>query len=226
TVMGLGNDAVLDGFGLKVDGEQNVIIGNLTFQNSSDDGVTIEDGAHHVWVHDNNFLPNFDGALDVRRSASYITVAWNRFIGTDKTMLVGSSDTEFESIGNMKVTYHHNWFDGSVQRNPRIRFGEVHIFNNYYDQVSSYGVVSVQFADVVVQGNYFDIANNRPAVSTGGVAESPHKGDAVVCDNFIETNGGTIETRGTAFDPGGFYSYNMESAADARTSVMSFAGVQ
>jgi pectate lyase len=141
-------------------------------------------------------------------------------------MLVGSTDTEFASIGNMKVTYHHNWFEGTVQRNPRIRFGEVHVFNNYYDGVTGYGMVSVQFADLVAQGNYFAIANNHPAVSTGGVAESPHKGDAVVCDNFSEPNGGTLETRGNAFDPGAFYSYHLESPADAHTSVMNFAGVQ
>jgi pectate lyase len=225
TVIGLGTDATLNGFGLKVDGRNNVIITNLNFTNGSDDGVTIEDNAHHVWAHHNTFTaPFFDGSLDIRRSSSYITVAWNHFVGTDKTMLAGSSDTEFQSIGNMKVTYHHNWFDGTVQRNPRLRFGEFHIFNNLYDQVTSYGIVSVQFSDTVAQNNYFDVTSGR-AVSTGGVAESPHKGDVVACNNG-SAGAVTVETRGTALNPGAFYSFDMQDAVDVSSTVTSFAGVQ
>lgn len=224
TIAGLGTNATLDGFGLRVDGENNVIITNLTFTGSSDDGITIEDNAHHVWAHHNRFEPNTDGALDIRRGSSYITVAWNHFIGTDKTMLVGSNETEYETLDS-KVTYHHNWFDGTVQRNPRIRFADVHIFNNYYDGVTSYGVVSVQFADVLFEGNYLDLASagNR-AASTGGVAESPHKGDIVACNNAEIS--GVIETRGLAFDPGLEYSYNMQDATTVPATVMADAGPQ
>jgi pectate lyase len=224
TIIGLGIDATLDGFGLRVDGENNVIITNLIFTDSDDDGVTIEDDAHHVWVHHNRFEPNFDGALDIRRGASYVTVAWNHFVGTDKTMLVGSNDAEFETIDS-KVTYHHNWFDGSVQRNPRIRFADVHVFNNHYDGVTSYGLVSVQFADVLFEANYLDLASatNR-AASTGGVAESPHKGDIVACDNAEVS--GVIETRGLAFDPAQEYTYNMQDAATVPATVTANAGPQ
>ncbi len=50
----------------------------------------------------------------------------------------------------LRVTYHHNWFDGSKQRNPRVRFGEpVHIFNNYYRNNTGYGVASQIDAGVV-----------------------------------------------------------------------------
>lgn len=224
TVVGLGTNAVLDGFGLKVHGKQNVIIANLTFDNSYDDGITIEDSAHHVWAHNNHFLPNFDGALDIRRNSSYITVSWNRFTGTDKTMLVGSNDTEYETI-DAKITYHHNWFDGTVQRNPRVRFADVHVFNNYYDGVTSYGMVSVQFADVLFEGNYLDLASARNrAASTGGVAESPHKGDIVACNNAEVS--GVVETRGLAFDPGLEYSYNMQDATTVPATVMANAGPQ
>ena len=27
---------------------------------------------------------------------------------------------------------HHNVFDSNVQRTPRVRFGQVHVYNNYY----------------------------------------------------------------------------------------------
>lgn len=225
TIVGQGDDAVLDGFGLKVDGKNNVIIENLTFTNSSDDGITIEDGAHHVWVHHNTFMaPIVDGSVDMRRNSSYITVSWNRFVGTDKTSLIGSNDIEYSTLGT-KVTYHHNWFDGTVQRNPRVRFADVHIFNNHYDGVTSYGVVSIQFANVLFEGNYLDLtSSDNRASSTGGVAESPHKGDIVACNNAEIS--GVVETRGLAFDPGEDYAYNMQDAADVPGTVTANAGPQ
>lgn len=223
TVVGENTAAILDGFGLKVDnGKNNVIIENLTFKNSYDDGITLEDGAHHVWVH-NNLFTNiesgiYDGSLDIRRNSSYITVSWNKFTSTDKTMLVGSNDTEYETLNN-KITYHHNWFNGTVQRTPRVRFADVHVFNNFYDNVTSYGLLSVQFADVLVEGNYFNMANStRKTTSTGGVATSPHKGDIVACGNTIAT-GLVEETRGMAFDPALDYSYDMEDASTVQATV-------
>lgn len=200
TIQGV-SGATLQGFGLKIDGEANVIISDLTFTDYADDGITIEDSAHHIWVHHNLFTAGQDGALDIRRDSSFITVAWNKFSGTDKTALIGSSDEEFESGGgNTQVTYHHNWFHQTVQRNPRIRFAQVHVANNYYDGVTGYGAVSVQFADLLSQANYFDLPSGRVALSTGTVATSPHKGDLVSCDDW--TGEAVIQTRGSAFDPG------------------------
>ena len=49
-------------------------------------------------------------------------------------MLLGHSDSNgAQDTGYLKVSYHHNSFDKTSQRNPRTRFGEpVHIFNNYF----------------------------------------------------------------------------------------------
>lgn len=219
------NGAVLDGFGLKVSGVHNVIIENLTFTNSRDDGVTIENQAHHVWVHHNHFLhPINDGSVDSRRDSSHITIAWNIFENTDKTSLIGSNDTEFESRDSW-ITYHHNWFKSTVQRNPRVRFAQVHLFNNYYEQIQSYGAVSIQFAQIVANGNHFHLNHgNNLAISTGTTVTSPHKGEVVQCDNF--TQSGRYETRGLGFDPGDFYDYKMVAGEAAASLVTANAGPQ
>ena len=82
-----------------------------------------------------------DGLVDITNAASYLTVSWNRFLNHDKTMLIGSSDSATADRGQLKVTLHHNVFDGVGQRAPRVRFGQVHVFNNYYrvKKVPSYG---------------------------------------------------------------------------------------
>jgi pectate lyase len=87
-----------------------------------------------VWIDHNTLSHGYDGAIDIKRASDYVTVSWNHVFNHDKDMLLGHSDDNgSEDIGHLRVTYHHNWFDGTVQRNPRVRFGNpVHVFNNYY----------------------------------------------------------------------------------------------
>ena len=38
-----------------------------------------------------------------------------------------------EDTGRLKVTWHHNhWVERVIERMPRVRFGQVHVFNNYF----------------------------------------------------------------------------------------------
>ncbi|MFY1696337.1 MULTISPECIES: pectate lyase family protein [unclassified Solwaraspora] len=83
-------------------------------------------------VHFGRPLQVHDGALDITHTASLVTVSYNRFDGRDKVMLIGSSNTVGPDVGRLNVTLHHNVFDGSLQRLPRIRFGQVDIYNNHY----------------------------------------------------------------------------------------------
>ncbi|MEV1012379.1 polysaccharide lyase family 1 protein [Micromonospora sp. NPDC049801] len=116
--------------------------------NSQYDQISVR-RSEHVWVDHDTFTdgdnpdsaqPSYfgrpyqvhDGSLDVTHTASGVTATWNRFTGRDKLMLIGSSNTVGPDVGRLKVTLHHNLFDGVLQRLPRVRFGQVDVYNNHY----------------------------------------------------------------------------------------------
>jgi pectate lyase len=73
-----------------------------------------------------------DGLLDITNASDRVTVSWNRFVDHDKTMLIGSSDNAPNDVGRLRITLHHNLFANVGQRAPRVRYGQVHVYNNYY----------------------------------------------------------------------------------------------
>ncbi|MBQ1087581.1 polysaccharide lyase family 1 protein [Streptomyces sp. B93] len=117
--------------------------------NSEYDGVVVY-GSTHVWIDHNTLtdgrypdstLPSYygktyqqhDGLLDIVRGANHVTVSWNSFRDHDKTMLIGNSDSAGATdAGKLKVTLHHNRFEGIVERAPRVRFGQVDSYNNHF----------------------------------------------------------------------------------------------
>ncbi|HET6856435.1 MAG TPA: pectate lyase [Streptomyces sp.] len=115
--------------------------------NSAYDSVGLR-GATHVWADHNTFsdAPGFDrgnksyfgrpyqvhdGALDITKGSDLVTVERNQFTNHDKTMLIGSSDTD--SVGKLRVSIHHNVWKGITQRVPLARIGQIHVYNNYFD---------------------------------------------------------------------------------------------
>ncbi|MEV0224360.1 polysaccharide lyase family 1 protein [Streptomyces sp. NPDC050704] len=145
--------------------------------NSEYDSVTLR-GATHVWVDHNTFSdgPNYDsaaktyfgrkyqrhdGALDITNGSDLVTVERNRFTNHDKTMLIGSSDTD--SVGKLRVSIHHNVWKGISQRAPLARIGQIHLYNNYYDTTTvngyahSYSINSRAKAQVIAERNYWKV---------------------------------------------------------------------
>ena len=80
-----------------------------------------------------------DGLLDITHSSDLVTVSYNVFGEHDKTMLIGSSNSRLDDQGTLRVSIHHNWFQDIGQRAPRLRFGQVHVYNNLYTQTTSEG---------------------------------------------------------------------------------------
>ncbi|WP_338695223.1 pectate lyase [Streptomyces sp. Q6] len=74
-----------------------------------------------------------DGLLDIEDGSNFITVADSRFTDHDKALLIGSGDGRADrDRGKLKITFARNWFHDIVQRAPRVRFGQVHAYNNLY----------------------------------------------------------------------------------------------
>ena len=61
-----------------------------------------------------------------------MTVSYNSFFDHDKTMLIGSTNTVGADVGKLRVTLHHNRFANVGQRAPRVRFGQVDVYDNYF----------------------------------------------------------------------------------------------
>jgi pectate lyase len=149
--------------------------GALGSWNAEYDSVSLRN-TDHVWVDHNTFedrdtaddnLPLYfgvlfqvhDGLLDITNASDLVTVSSNRFRNHDKLMLIGSSDSATADRGKLRVTIHHNEFDGVGQRAPRVRFGKVHVYNNLYEIEGqpSYGYswgVGRESA-IYAQNNYF-----------------------------------------------------------------------
>ncbi|WP_329226682.1 pectate lyase [Streptomyces canus] len=99
------------------------------------DHVTLSDKGHPDADEPTYFARNYlrhDGLLDITNGSDLVTVSWSRFADHDKAMLIGNSDSATGDRGRLRVTLHHNQFESVVQRAPRVRFGQVHLYNNRY----------------------------------------------------------------------------------------------
>lgn len=122
--------------------------GELGSWNALYDSISLR-YTEHTWIDHNTFLDRdtadenqpyyfnvvyqvHDGLLDITNESDLVTVSWNRFLHHDKVMLIGSSDSATADRGKLRVTLHHNLFDELGQRTPRVRYGQVHVYNNYY----------------------------------------------------------------------------------------------
>ncbi|MEC5386288.1 pectinesterase family protein [Uliginosibacterium sp. H3] len=118
--------------------------------NSQFDGISIK-GSDHIWIDHNSFtdapvtddtLPVdtsvnrlkqcHDGALDITDASDYVTISFNNFSLHNKNNLIGNSDSASGDTGHLRVTFSNNVFSNVTQRAPRVRYGQVHLFNNYY----------------------------------------------------------------------------------------------
>ncbi|MDT0532506.1 right-handed parallel beta-helix repeat-containing protein [Micromonospora sp. DSM 115977] len=216
----LGNPgATISGCGFNINGDRNVIIRNLTFRNWNDDAINVQESATNIWIDHNSFTNGNDGAVDIKRGSDFITVSWNRVYDHDKSMLLGHSDSNgSQDTGHLRVTYHHNWFDESTQRHPRVRFGNpVHVFNNYYDSNGGYGVASTENAGVLVEGNYFENVDDPYHLGEGDSGP----GTLVARNNHFVNSGSGQAGGSVRAIP---YSYSLDAASSVKSIVTGGAG--
>ncbi|UQA59877.1 pectate lyase family protein [Polyangium aurulentum] len=174
-------------------------------------------GATHVWIDHNTFsdgdrldnlfpsvfeaprtgheysVQHHDGTADVTLQSDFVTISYNRFHDHDKTNLLGGTDTATpqNGWGFLSVTIHHNFYENATQRLPRVRFGKVHVYNNYYkgtlapsdeakpapDYPFLYALGIGQFAKLYSEANAFDIAADPadPPAAAKNVVSVYHK---------------------------------------------------
>lgn len=175
---------------------------------------------------------NYDGLCDIKGDGKGITVSNCHMYHHDKTMLVGSSDSEGDNTVR-KLSIINNHFDTCVQRLPMARNSQFHILNNWYafDTTQSVGdgkskgdycIGARQGALIYSEANYFDsnmqysIRGNADTASTTKVYDT-----GSVDNNTKKTDEYTAVSSAPFTVP---YSYEPMTAENAKTYVAANAG--
>ena len=172
-----------------------------------------------------------DGAIDITKGADLVTVSYNVVTRHDKSMLIGSSDTATTDAGKLRITIANNVFDGVTQRVPRVRFGQVHVFNNYFvgsktanPYAHSYSIGAGKAANVLSHANVFAIDGATGCDSVVTYPSADQSG--VFQDSGSTLNGAPLGActvkPGTAFTPG--YAYKPRPVALVKANALAQAG--
>ncbi|WP_195367251.1 hypothetical protein [Lachnospira eligens] len=195
TFEGVGDDATLYTAGVAAFQSSSIEVRNLGLMNwgggKDGDGITLKKSVG-VWVHNNDIFygdagsdgdqAKGDGSMDLKDNSQYVTISYNHFWDSGKMSLCGMKSESGENW----ITYHHNWFDHSDSRHPRIRTMSVHVYNNYYDGNAKYGVGAAKDSEAFVEANYF---RNCPYPMLSSMQGS----DVLAGGIFSGENGGVIK---------------------------------
>jgi pectate lyase len=244
TIVGLGTNATL--IGVLTIGQKdeptvsNIIIQNLFINNPTStgsgggDGISIQyETPNHIWIDHCTFYDCWDGELDISHAGDFITVSWCEFYYTfipqsptihNFPNLIGHNDNNAaEDSGHLRVTFHHNWW-GTLcdQRMPRVRFGRVHVYNNYYDCSNNTYCVGVGVnSQLLLENNYFDRVNEP----WKDWSTPTNLGYIHWNSSNVFTNGTTVPTwasNSTVFTPP--YPYTLDGGRDVPALVTNNAG--
>jgi pectate lyase len=249
TIEGIGNTAMIKNGGLQITGK-NVIVRNISIGDSYIDGHWDGKGnaagdaltlcGQNIWIDHCEFFHGFDGLLDISKSDSsvgdFITISYCKFHDHNKTMLIGSKDDDPVYRGKLNVTVHHCWFDGTTkfydkidgryygltQRMPRVRYGNVHVFNNYYEEVDGYCIGARFESKIVAENNYFRNLESPHLIDD--IGKGIRNPELRALGNIYDNITGKTDTMGFAFNPSDFYIYKADKAENVPVIVMNNAG--
>jgi pectin methylesterase-like acyl-CoA thioesterase/pectate lyase len=227
TLIGVGATGQLVNGGLFLaPGTHNVIIRNLTIRDTRmpdddpDDKVYDYDGiqmdtADHVWIDHNTIVRMNDGLIDSRKDTSFLTVSWNVLGQDNKAFGIGWTDHV-----TARITIHHNWIHDTNQRNPSVdNVALAHLYNNYLQNITSYGNLSRGSSKTVIENSYYDNVKNPyyPDTSAAALTQS---------GSIVANSTGRTQTSGTTFTPSSYYAYALDPAKDVPALVKTYAGPQ
>lgn len=165
TIDGRGQRIKFTGKGLRLKECEHVIICNLEFEGGRGhdvDGIQIKPNSKHIWIDRCTLRDYDDGLIDITRSSTDITISRCHFAQHDKTMLIGADPTHVDDRC-IRVTIHHCLFDGTRQRHPRLRFGKVHLYNNYSRNWGIYAVCASVESQIYSQCNIYEAGQKKQA---------------------------------------------------------------
>ncbi len=206
TIDGRGSSIEIRDHGFALREVENVIITNLRLVRGNRDGVDVHGRSRNIWLHHLTVVGYEDGAIDITRGATDVTVSWCRIADQVKVMLVGAHQ---DHVGDkdIRVTLHHTLFEGTGQRHPRVRWGRVHAFNNVVDHWDSFGMAASQHGELRSENNVFIAGpDSEEAIKSSAGDPDPGRvasiGDLVIGEARIE-----VREAEAVFDPAVDYDY-------------------
>ena len=210
---------------------------------SGDDAISIQGQSDHIWLDHDDISDGTDGNLDITHACDFITISWTKFhyssartdpTGSDSTganghrfsNLVGHSDSNgSEDTGHLTITWHHNWWaDYVVERQPRVRFGRVHVFNNLYTSVGDNYCIGVGVgANLRTENNVF--VGVKTPINT--ISYSDATSAISSSDNLYSGTSGDAPAdlkASSVFDPASVYTYTLDDTGGLQAAIESGAG--
>jgi len=175
SIIGLANGE-FSGVGIRVShGASNIVIRNLLMHEvpqsrGAGDHIHLDgqDGAvSNIWIDHNEFYNDltvdkdfYDELVSGRSRVHNVTISHNYLHDSQKTSLWGSSDDAAAEDVGRTISFHHNHWKNVVSRLPLFRFGEGHVWNNYYNGATGSGINSRMGAKMRVDNNVFENVKN------------------------------------------------------------------
>jgi pectate lyase len=206
---------------------------------SGADAISVE-RSNHIWFDHDDISDGTDGNLDITLGSDFVTVSWTKFhytartdnMGNDSTgaaghrysNLIGGSDNSTGDVGKLNVTWHHNWWaDRVMERQPRVRYGKNHLYNNLWaSSGDNYCVRAGTNAQILLENNAFiGVKIPQEFNSTADMGTSY----ITATNNVYTGTSGTQATGGggTPFtNPG--YSYTLDTGSNVQALVQLSAG--
>ena len=186
TIEGIGADAEFFQFGISFEECSSIEIKNITFTGYPEDALNFLGGDRadlanygRYWIHNCTFNRGYnawdisgerdkfagDGSIDFN-NVSNLTLAYNYFNETKKSMLFGSGDSE----ACMNMTMHHNYFYKVDSRLPLGRNVNIHMYNNYFEQCKNASDIRKN-SYIFSEGNYYN-GTTKPFILSSSYVKS------------------------------------------------------
>ncbi|BAT93592.1 putative pectate lyase 21 [Vigna umbellata] len=231
TIDGRGHKVKLTGKGLRLKECEHIIVCNLEFEGGRGhdvDGIQIKPNSRHIWIDRCTLRDYDDGLIDITRQSTDITVSRCYFGQHDKTMLIGADPTH---VGDrcIRVTIHHCFFDGTRQRQPRVRFGKVHLYNNYTRNWGVYAVCASVESQIYSQCNIYEAGAKKKTFefyTEKAADKEEQKSGIIVSEGDMLLNGAqpcllTQNREVAMFHPSEYYpTWTMEAAAHSLREIL------
>jgi pectate lyase len=139
---------------------------------------------------------------------------------------VGHSDSNAsEDTGHLTITWHHDWWaDYVVERQPRVRFGRVHVFNSLYTSAGDDYCIGVGVgANLRAENNVF--VGVKTPIDTTGYSDAT-SAISSTGNLYSGTSGASPAdlNASSVFDPASSYAYTLDDTSGLQAAIESGAG--